>query len=121
MPGAGPVAGRLLRAGSGWCLLEPAGAPGQEAIVNLAGLLAARGLTPRAAPEPVRGLAARLGIGSALRRVAVAREAVVLVRADGAVRRGRLDRVGADFVELRGDTGAPEVVPLPALAVVRRV
>jgi hypothetical protein len=119
VPGAGLVLGRLLRAASGWCLLEPSTAPGQEVIVNLAGLLGARGLVARAAPEQVRGVAARLGIASALRRVSAGQEVVVLVRSDGEVRRGRLGRVGSDFLELRAE-GAAEVVPMAALATVRR-
>jgi hypothetical protein len=120
VPGAGAVAGRLLRVANGWCLVEPAAAAGQEVIVNLAGLLSARGLVPRAAPEPVRGVAARLGIASALRAVAAEQQEVVLVRADGEVRRGRLGRVGADFVELIGEAGTTEVVPMAALSVIGR-
>ena len=120
VPGVGVVRGRLLRVARGWCLVEPADAPGREEILNLAGLQSARGLTHRAAPEPVRGLTSRLGIASALRGVASEQEPVVVVRSDGEVRRGRLGRVGADFVELVAETGAVEVLPMAAVAVVRR-
>jgi hypothetical protein len=120
VPGAGALAGRLLRAGRGWCLLEPRSAPGQEVVVNLAGLLAVRGLAPRAAPEQVRGVAARLGIASALRGVAAEPDAVVVVRVDGEVRRGRIARVGADFLELVGEVGTTEAIPMAAVCVVRR-
>jgi hypothetical protein len=121
VPGVGAVRGRLLRVAQGWCLLEPADGAGQEVIVNLAGLLSARGLASRAAPEAVRGVAARLGIASALRTVAAEQQVVVVVRADGEMRRGRLGRVGADFVELTGEAGTAEVVPMAALSVVRRL
>jgi hypothetical protein len=121
VPGAGPITGRLLRVGNAWCLVEPADARGQEVIVNLAGLLSARRLAVRAAPEPVRGIVARLGIASALRGAAAASDAVVVVRVDGEVRRGRLGRVGSDFVELVGETGTAEAVPMTAVSVVRRV
>ena len=119
--GAGAVRGRLLRAANGWCLVEPADAAGQEVIVNLDGLLAARGLTPRAAPVVVRGVAARLGIASALRTVAALQQDVVIVRVDGEVRRGRIARVGADFAELTGEEGGVELVPMAAISVVRRL
>ena len=120
VPGAGSLTGRLLRVGKAWCLVEPSGAQGREVIVNLDGLLSARRLAARAAPEPVRGVVARLGIASALRSVAVECDEVVLVRVDGEVRRGRLGRVGSDFVELLGEAGTPEAVPMAAVSVVRR-
>jgi len=120
VPGAGAVVGRLLRVASGWCLVEPATARGSEVILNLQGLLSARGLTARAAPEQVRGVAARLSIASALRGVAAEHDDVVLVRVDGQVRRGRVSRVGSDFLELVGEAGA-EAVPMTAVSAVRRV
>jgi hypothetical protein len=121
LPGAGAVTGRLLRVGRGWCLIEPASARGQEVIVNLDGLLSARRLAARAAPREVVGVLARLGIASALRSVAAEPDPVVLVGIDGAVRRGRIGRVGSDFVELVGEAGPTEAVPMRAVSVVRRV
>ena len=120
LPGVGALRGRLLRVARGWCLLQPAGASGGEAIVALTGLLSARGLAQRAAPEAVRTVTARLGIASALRSVAAEQEPVVLLRTDGEVRRGRLVRVGADFVELVGEAGTADLLPMAAVAVVRR-
>ena len=121
VPGGGAVRGRLLRVATGWCLVEPVSAPAQEVIVNLERLLSARGLAPRAAADQVRGVASRLRLGSALRGVAAEQDAVVLVRVDGEVRRGRFGRVGAVFVELVGESGTTEVLPMSALSVVRRV
>ncbi len=120
VPGVGALRGRLIRVARGWCLLEPAGGSGQEAIVTLAGLLSARGLAQGASPEAVRAVTSRLGMASALRSVAFEQELVVLVRTDGEVRRGRLGRVGADFVELTGESGGVEALPIAAVAVVRR-
>jgi hypothetical protein len=120
LPGAGTIRGRLARTGRGWCLLAAEDGAGSEVIVNLDGLLSARGLAPRATPERARSVTARLGLASALRGVAADAEPVVVVRRDGAVRRGRLGRVGADFVELLAESGPPEVIPMAALAVLRR-
>ena len=120
VPGAGPLRGRLARTGRDWCLLAAEDGTGQELVVNLSGLLSARGLAPRAAPEPARAVTTRLGIASALRRLAAEQEPVVLTRSDGVVRRGRLTRVGADFVELVVEPGGSEVVPVRVIAVLRR-
>ena len=119
--GAGAVRGRLARTGRDWCLLSSDEAAGTELVVSLRGLLGVRGLAPRAAPERTRPISSRLGLASALRRVAAEDDPVVLVRSDGELRRGRLARVGADFVELVGDAGRVEVVPMAVIAVLRRV
>ena len=119
LPGAA-VRGKVLRVGRGWCLLGLTSGPGQEVLVNLAGLVSVRGLAARAVPEAARPVTARLGIASALRHLAEEQEPVVITRVDGEVRRGRLERVGADFVELVGESGATEVVPTAALSLVRR-
>ena len=120
VPGAGSLTGRLLRVGTAWCLIEPVAARGQEVIVNLDGLLSARRLAVGAAPAPVRGVVTRLGIASALRSVATEPHPVVVVRVDGEVRRGRIGRGGSDFVELVGEAGTPEAIPMGAVSVVRR-
>ena len=121
--GAGQVSGRLARVGRGWALLVPEEAPGQEWLVNLGALLETRGLSPRTSAEAGWGVATRVSIGSALRRVAEAPEACLLSLTDGSTRRGRLGRVGADFVELvRDGTPSPRdagLVPFGALALVR--
>ena len=120
LPGAGVLRGRLERTGRDWCLLAAEDGTGREVVVNLLGLLSVRGLTTRAAPERGRAVTTRLGIASALRRLAAEPEPVVVVRRDGEVRRGRLGRVGADFVELVGESGTVEVVPMTAVAVLRQ-
>lgn len=117
--GAGPVAGRLSRVGRGWALVDPAGMTGQEWVVNLSALVTVRGLSGRATVEAARGIGTRVGIGSALRRIAEARDPVVLAAVDGSVRRGRLAKVGADFIELVDDAGDPQLLPFSGLAVIR--
>jgi hypothetical protein len=124
---AGPgvvVRGRLARVGAGWCLVvePPTGtsSEGREWLVALAGLAAVRGLSPQARPEPLRPVTGRLGMGSILREVGEEEDTVTLVRADGELRRGRIGRVGADFLELVIDSAIVEVVPFSAVSAVRR-
>jgi hypothetical protein len=116
--GAGPVRGRLERVGSGWCLLSATEAGGADTVVALPALLGARGLAAGARPEPLRGVAARLGIGSVVRRLAEEGGRVTVVRTDGERRGGVLARVGADFLEL-AEEGRLELVPFPAVALLR--
>ena len=84
-----------------------------------------RGLADRAVPAAVRPVTARLGLGSALRGVGEARTDSVLHGMDGSVSRGRLGRVGADFVEVlevwadEAASRSVETVPFGALAAVR--
>lgn len=117
--GVGVLDASLVRAGDGWCLLD---ADGQDWIVVLRAVGSLRGLRGGGVAADARAATARLGLGSALRGVAETRAEVALHRADGAVSRGLLGRVGADFVELwtppDGD-GSVEVVPFGALAAVR--
>lgn len=116
--GVGSLEGSLRRVGRDWCLVE---AGSQEWLVRLSALSNVRGLSVRAVPEPARPVASRLGLGSALRRVAEDRREVVLHRADGTPMRGGVLRVGADFVELAGSAGATvDVVAFEHLAAVRR-
>jgi hypothetical protein len=120
--GAGALHGRLAGAGAGWCLLAggpPAAPAGQVWLVRVGALLSARGLVPGTRPEAARPLAARLRLGSLLRRIADAREDVLLVRVDGDRRRGRIGRVGADFLELGSPDTGVELVPFSAVGAVR--
>jgi hypothetical protein len=116
------VRGRVARVGAGWCLLvsgmEDRSEP-QEWLFVLTGLVSARGLSTRATPLSTRPITGRLGLASVLRGIAEERGPVTLVRSDGERRQGRLGRVGKDFLELLGETGA-EVVPFSALAALRR-
>jgi hypothetical protein len=118
--GTGMVGGRLERAGEAWCLVADRANPSLVTVVRTAAVAAARGLSPGAMPDALRGVAARLGVGSVLREIAESREVVAVGFVDGAQRRGRIARVGSDFVELVVDDGPVEVVALAALALVRR-
>ncbi|HVN50764.1 MAG TPA: hypothetical protein VMT43_05000 [Acidimicrobiales bacterium] len=98
LPGA-HVRGALTRVGADWVLLSP----GQQAqvVVPLAAVVAVHGLTGRAAEPGSEGLvAARLGLGHVLRALARDRAHVSVESVDGSRRWGRVERVGADHLEL---------------------
>jgi hypothetical protein len=122
LEGFGVLDGEVNRVGEGWCLLS-SGA--QEWLVRLAATRSLRGLAERGVPAQARPVTARLGLASALRRVAEAQVEVALHRVDASTTRGRLLRVGVDFLDLRTETdgtgpaGPVQTVPLAALAVVR--
>lgn len=95
--GVGAVAGRLERVADGWCLVSGAA---QDWIVVLAAAASLDGATDRSVPEVAWSPVARLGLGSALRRLAESGQRCVLHLCDGSARDGVLRRVGADFAEL---------------------
>ena len=96
------VEGDLIDAAPEWLLL--ATSPVRRALVPLASAVAIDGLAPHAAPGagPVES---RLGLGHALRALARDRVAV-RVRAGGADLTGRIERVGADHLDLADVDGA---------------
>ena len=115
--GVGAVPGVLERVGAGWCLLRGAG---QDWVVPLAGVVAGRGASHRSVPEGAWPAVSRLGLGSALRRLADAGERCVFHLADGRLLDGTVRRVGADFVEVgSGEQAQPVLVPFRALAAVQ--
>lgn len=125
----GTIQGVLGEVGSAWLLLQEAG--GREALVPLAAVLGVTGLRAASAPPGSGGrVGARLGLTSALRAVARDRSPVSLHLADASVLTGTVDRVGADFLELRetagehprprGEAAATRAVPLGAVVLLRR-
>lgn len=117
--GIGVVRGRLLGTGNGWLLLQPAGTA-ESWLVSLGAVTALRGLAAGARRADTLPVTTRLGVTSVLRRVADEAAPVAVVRTDGVHRQGRIGRVGADFLEIADESGL-ELVPLSALAVLRRL
>lgn len=111
--GVGVLEGTLLRVGADWCLVRSSPS-GHEWIVALAAVKRAGGLTDRAVNERARSVVARLGLGSALRGVADTHAVIVVHHVDGTQGRGRLARVGADFVELASADNDRQHVDGPA-------
>lgn len=126
--GVGAVDGMLSEVGPSWLLVGEAA--GREALVPLPAVLSVRGLGARTAPAGSGGrVFARLGLGAALRGIARDRAVVTILLRDGTAVPGRVDRVGADFVEVTvagpeaaepGARAGVWTVPMSALAVVRR-
>jgi hypothetical protein len=112
--GAGRVAGELRRVGRGWCLVrESVG----DALVPTAAVAGAEGLSERAVPEVAWSPVARLGLGSALRRLADAGAPCLVLTRSGGRYEVVLLRVGGDFVEAESAGERPRRVLLALASV----
>lgn len=129
LAGGTALSGVLHRVGPDWLLFDEGA--GREAVVAASAVLGLRGLGRYAAVPGSAGLVeSRLGLRAALRGIARDRSTVRLHLIDGTVLDGVLDRVGADFADVatlapgearrRRDVRDSELVPLAALAAVRR-
>lgn len=115
--GVGPVSGVLERVAAGWLVLR---GPRQDWIVREAAVAVVRGASDRAVPPVAWPVTARLGLGSALRRLADAAERCVFHGTDGRRQEGVPQRVGADFVEVAvGEPAQAVLVPYQTLAAVQ--
>ena len=104
-----PLEGVVTEVGPHWVLLDLGG--GRRAVVPTAAVRTVEGLGPHAAPPAGRTESA-LGLGHVLR--ALARDRVVVTVSTGAgTLSGRLDRVGADHLDLVLDVPARRVVSVP--------
>jgi len=109
--GGSAVEGLVLDAAPQWLLL---GAHGRRVLVPLAAVATVGGLGRQAAPQPgvVEG---RLTLGHALR--ALARDRVLVqIDLEGVELAGRIERVGADHLDLgvgHGDTRAGDLLAVP--------
>jgi hypothetical protein len=112
----GAVTGRVERVTTTWCVLR---GPAQDWVVTLAAVETVQGASPRSVPEVAWPAVTRLGVGSALRRLADAGERCVLHLASGVREEGVPVRVGADFVELRAPGDRVLLVGFAALAAVQ--
>jgi len=113
--GVGRIAGVLERHGEGWMLLR---AERQDWIIRTAVLATVLGASPRSVPEVAWSPLQRLGLGSALRRLAEEGERCVVHLVDGQAHDGVVRRAGADFVELTVASG-DLLVPFAAVAAIQ--
>ena len=90
----------------------------QDWVVRLAAVTGVEGTSERSVPEVAWSPVSRLGIGSALRRLADA-GAPCLHGVDGSIRDGRLSRVGSDFVEAEVGEGRVVLLASDAIAAVQ--
>lgn len=116
VPHVGRLEGRLSRVGEDWCLL---GARGQEWIVPLHAVSAVRGASDRSVPEVAWSPIDRLSLRAALRRLADAGARCLLHLSDGTRHEAYVERVGADFLEVRGTAGEASLVPYAGLLAVQ--
>jgi hypothetical protein len=111
------IEGELVDAAPQWLLL--ATSPVRRALVPVAAVSAVDGLAPHAAPA-AGTVESRLGLGHALRALARDRVAV-RVRAGGAQLTGRIERVGADHLDLADPGGVHRGVWAVAFATLQVV
>lgn len=114
--GVGRLSGTVRRVATGWLLLDAAGS---EWVVLLDAVAAVGGASPRSVPELAWSPITRLGVGSALRRLAEAGEHCVVHRVDGGRSDGVVRRVGQDFCEVEVAAGRVELVAFAAIAAVQ--
>ena len=107
---------KLLEVGPDWMLVVEPGA--RHALVPLGAVQALAGVAGHISPTGAE-VERRLRLGSALRALGRDR-AEVQVHTSGRTLVGRIDRVGADHVDVGAGRGGPVwTVPLAALRVVR--
>jgi hypothetical protein len=115
--GVGHVSGTVERVADGWLLLA---AGEHDWVVNADAVTSAEGASLRSVPELAWSPLTRLGLASALRRIAEAGEECVVHLVDGGRHDGVLRRVGADFCELvAGEDRRTVLVAFTALAAAR--
>jgi hypothetical protein len=116
LPGVGRVAGTLQRVGTGWCLLHVAG---RDWIIRTEAITAVRDASSRSVPEVAWSPVTRLGLGSALRRLAEAGERCLVHRADGGRYDVVLTRVAQDFVEGTDESGRTLLIAFSGLSAIQ--
>jgi hypothetical protein len=115
--GVGTVRGQLRRVGAGWCLV--AGDTG-DWLLPLQAVVSVAGASTRALPEVAWPAVSRLGLGSALRRLADEGRPCSMTTLGGVRHEVRLIRVGRDFVEAEpvGEEPRAVLIALSAVGVV---
>jgi hypothetical protein len=114
--GVGRIEGALQRVGTGWCLLH---GRGQDWIVRHEAIALVHDASRRSVPEVAWSPVTRLGLGSALRRLADAGERCLFHIVDASHHDLLVTRVGQDFVEGRAVDGRAVLVAYPALSAVQ--
>ena len=116
LPGPGRVGGELQRVGEDWCLVAGTTA---DWVVPLRHVQAVHGVSPRSVPEVAWSPVHRLGLRSALRRLADARVSCLVHLVGGRRVEAAVDRAGRDFVEVRTVPGDAQLVPYAAIVAVQ--
>ncbi len=112
--GVGVITGTVERVADGWLLLA---AGESDWVINLDAVATVHDASVRAVPQVAWSPLTRLGLASALRRIAEAGEPCVLHLRDGSRHDGVLRRVGSDFCELvEGEARRTVLIAFGALA-----
>ncbi len=114
--GVGRIEGELQRLGLGWCLVS---AHAQDWILRTACVEVVQGASERSVPEVAWSPLHRLGISSALRRLAESQLRCVVHLVGGAQHEAVVHRVGADFVEISTSGGAGSLIAYDAIGAVQ--
>lgn len=96
--GVGRIEGELQRLGVGWCLIS---GHAQDWIVRTPCIEVVQGASERSVPEVAWSPLHKLGVSSAMRRLADSQVRCVVHLVDGGQHEAVVRRVGADFVEVR--------------------
>ncbi len=116
LPVVGRVEGRLDRTGETWCLVT---ASGQDWIIVLSHVVAVQGASARSVPEVAWSPVNRLGLRSALRRLADSGHRCLVHLMDTSRHEVQLGRIGADFMECETSGGRELLVPYSGLLAVQ--
>ncbi len=114
--GVGRIDGELRRLGAGWCLLS---GHAQDWIVRTACIHVVHGASDRSVAEVAWSPLHRLGVGSALRRLAESGVRCVVRLVDGNHHEAVVRRVGADFVEISSAADVLLLIPYRAISAVQ--
>lgn len=114
--GVGRVEGELQRLGLGWCLVS---GHAQDWIVRTACIEVVHGASERSVPEVAWSPLHKLGVSSALRRLAESQVRCVVHLVDGGQHEAIVRRVGADFVEISSPSDVPALISYDAISAVQ--
>ncbi|PUA81977.1 hypothetical protein [Nocardioides currus] len=114
--GVGRIEGELQRIGTGWCLVS---GHAQDWIVRTARIEVVHGASERSVPEVAWSPLHRLGVSSALRRLAESQVRCVVHLLDGGQHETVVLRVGADFVEVGSPSDVPALIAFDAISAVQ--
>jgi len=119
--GLGAVRGILQRVCADWILVS-GGVAGTatEWIIRLPAVSHVLGAAERSVPEAAWSPVAKLGLGSALRRIASGRQECVVHLLDGTSHECRPTRVGGDFVEARTGMNTMTLFAFEAIGAVQK-
>lgn len=114
--GVGRVEGELQRMGLGWCLVS---GHAQDWIVRTTCIQVVAGASERSLPEVAWSPLHKLGVSSALRRLAESQVRCVIHLVDGAQHEAIVRRVGADFVETSSPADERVLIAYEAISAVQ--